>query len=242
MAAPLSPQIVDDLKQNFFWSYISQDEENFEVLNLEINVEDFLQYIDIDLSGVDPYSQNDLVSLHYGLNTKALDPGTKYFTYMLTNSEINGQGDLVNLGIIGNANEFLLLKENSVSLAVNAMEYLLRKEMYMEASIYSPYVDEATVIDSFTNHPLICSFPKEDFRTFILNNMSSPTMDLSTLILVFQMGATYLLGINPDYKVETAIVITKDTSGIRLDSINYTDKPFKFKAMDVGGLCPPSCG
>jgi hypothetical protein len=74
MASPLSTQIVDDLKQNFYWSYISQDEEQIEVVNLEMTVAQFLEYIDIDLDG-DPYNPEDLVTLYYGMNEKVSDPG-----------------------------------------------------------------------------------------------------------------------------------------------------------------------
>lgn len=242
MASPLPNQVVEDLKQNFYWSYISQDELNFELINLELTVEQFLEYIDIDLFGITPYSSNDLVTLHYGLNTKALDSSIKYFTYMLANSEINGLGVMENLGIIDYPTEFLLLEEGSSYSAISNTQYETYKGLYQDESIYSPYLNTVTVIDSFTNHPLMCSFPKEDFRNFILDNMSSPTMDLSTLKLVFQMGATLYSGVDSDYKVETALVINKDISGLRLDSINYTNKPFKFKAMDVGALCPPECG
>jgi hypothetical protein len=240
MASPLSTQLVDDLKQNFYWSYISQDEENLEVVNLEMTVAQFLEYIDIDLDG-DPYNPEDLVTLYYGMNEKVSDPGVNYFTYLAVNSVIE-MGVMVNLGIIDHPTEFLLLEEDGDYSAVNNATYLTRKGMYESASIFSPYTDETTVIGSFTNHPLMCSFPKEDFKNFIVDNMSSPTMDLSTLKLVFQFGATFHTGVNPDYKVETAIVITKDISGLRLDGINYMDKPFKFKAMDVGAICPPQCG
>lgn len=242
MASPLSTQIVDDLKQNFYWSYLSQNGTSIEIVNLEMTVEQFLEYIDIDLFGVDPYTPNDLVTLHYGMNTKVSDSAIKYFTYMLANSEINGLGVMVNLGIIDHPTEYLLLGEASTYSAINTTQYGIRKGMYEDAYIFSPYIDESVVISSFTNHPLMCSFPKEDFRNFILDNMSSPTMDLSTLKLVFQMGATYYTGVDSDYKVETAIVITKDSSGLRIDGINYANKPFKYKAMDVGQLCPPECG
>ncbi len=60
MASPLSTQVVEDLKQNFYWSYISQDKSNFELINLELTIEQFLEYIDIDLFGTTPYSSNDL--------------------------------------------------------------------------------------------------------------------------------------------------------------------------------------
>lgn len=242
MASPLTSQVVDDLKQNFYWSYLSQNGTDIEIVNLEMTVAQFLEYIDIDLSGVDPYSPDDLVTLHYGMNTKVSDSEIKYFTYMLANSEINGLGVMVNLGIIDHPTEYLLLEEAAAYSAINATQYGTRKGMYQAASIFSPYINASAVISSFTNHPLMCSFPKEDFRNFILDNMSSPTMDLSTLKLVFQMGATYHTDVNPDYKVETAIVITKDSSGIRIDGINYTGKPFKYKAMDVGQICPPECG
>lgn len=241
MASPLTNQVVDDLKQNFYWSYISQDETGIEIVNLEMTVEQFLEYIDIDISGVAPYTSSDLVTLHYGMNTKVSDSAIKYFTYMLANSEINGSGVIINLGIIDHPAQYLLLEEDGNYSAISSVQYDARKGMYEEASIFSPYIDDSEVIGTFANHPLSCSFPKEDFRNFIRDNMSSPGMDLSTLTLVFQMGASLISGVNSDYKVETSIVITKDSSGLRLDGLNYAGKPFECKAMDVGNLCPPHC-
>ena len=240
MAFPLAPQLVDDLKSNFHWSYISQNEDIDEV-SLEISVEDFLEYIAIDLEGTEPYPEDELVTLYYGMKTMLLTPFDKYFTYMLSNTERNGLGVIVNLGIIGDSDKYLLLSESAAHSAIGVSPFTVNKGMYLDAEIYSPYLDESMEINEFTNHPLSCSFPKETFRQFILENWDPLVTSLSQLKLVFQMGATYISLLNPDYKVQTAIIITKDLDGIRLDNLSYTDKPFKFKAMDVGSLCPPHC-
>jgi len=241
MASPLPNQIVEDLKQNFFWSYISQDEEHFEIVSLKISVESFLEYIDINLFGTTPYT-NELVALNYGVKTKIADSSINYYTFLITNSQVNNLGSIDNLGIINYPTKFLLLKENGVSEAIINSEYVLLSEAYKEMEIFSPYLNDSTIIDSLTDHPLVCYYPKEDFRNFILDNMVSTSMDLSTLFLDFQIGATFVSGVDSNYKVETPLVITSDNTGIRIDSINYNSKPFKYKALDVGQLCPPNCG
>lgn len=240
MASPLSTQLTNDLIQNFYWSYVSQNEQDIEIVNLEMTVAQFLEFIDIDLDG-DPYNPEDLVTLYYAMSEKSSDPGVYYFTYMIANSLVE-MGSIVNLGIINSSNEYLLIEEDGDYSAINNTIFQSKKAAYESASIYSPYINETTIIGVFTNHPLMCSFQKEDFKNFILDNMTSPEMDLSTLTLVFQLGATYYSGLNSNYKVETAIVTTKDSSGLRLDGINYMDKPFENKSMDVGQICPPSCG
>lgn len=241
MASPLVPQLVEDLKSNFYWSYVSQHESNIDTPALEISVEDFLDYIDIDLTGTDPYSENELVTLHYGAKSIIAQPLHKYFTYMIVNSERSILNVIVNLGIIGDSNQFLLLSEASGHSAIGNTPYSTNKAKYTDSEIFSPYINETTIIEDFTNHPLSCSFPKEDFRQFILENWDSGTTSLGNLKLVFEFGATYVSSLNANYKVQTAIILTKDGDGLRLNNTNYSGNPYKFKAMDVGSLCPPHC-
>lgn len=60
MTSPISTQVVEDLKQNLYWSYLSQNGTSIEIVNLEMTVAQFWEYIDIDLAGVDAYTPNDL--------------------------------------------------------------------------------------------------------------------------------------------------------------------------------------
>lgn len=241
MAFPLSTQLVEDLKSNFYWSYVSQDETNIESPTLEISVEDFLDYIDIDLMSVTPYNENELVTLYYGAQNIIAEPLHKYFNFMIVNSERSILNEIINLGIIDHSDQFLLLSEGPSHNAIGNATYSSNKTKYTDSTIYSAYINETTLIEEFTNHPLSCSFPKEDFRQFILQNWNSETTTLGELRLVFEFGATYISSLNSNYKVQTVIVLTKDDEGLRLNTTNYLGNPYKFKAMDVGSLCPPHC-
>lgn len=241
MAFPLAPQIVEDLKSNFYWSYVSQNGD-IESTNLEISVDDFLNYIELDLEGIVPYSEDELITLYYGMKPFVLEPSDRYFTYMIVNSERNNLGVIVNLGIIGYSDKYLLLSEGGNHIAIQNTDFEDNTIMYTDAFIFSPYINESTIIGEFTNHPLSCSFPKEQFRQLILENWDEINTSLSDLKLVFEMGASYISPLSVNYKVETVIITTKDNLGVRLDDIIYPDMPFKCKAMDVGALCPPSCG
>jgi len=241
MAFPLPNQVVNDLKQNFYWSYLSQFAETKEIVDLEISVAEFLEYIAIDIETVVPYGPDDFVTLYYGMNEKTSSPGVYYFTYMVANSAVSPSGAFVNMGIIDHPTEHLLLEEADECEAVNPVSFNTRKATYELSSIYSPYTGGSVMIDALPNHPVRCSFSKQDFKDFIVDNMTDSAMDLNTLILVFQMGATMVDGVDSNYKVQTPIILTKDSVGIRLDPFLYPGKPFKCKGMDVGKLCPPNC-
>lgn len=240
MASPLSTQIVNDLEQNFYWSYLSQKPTEIELVELEISVSDFLNYIEVDLYGTNPYPPEKLINFYYGMSNHSSGAGKKYFTFMLTNAEINNSGSMINLGIINYPDQYLFLGENQVNSSIDSVAYEGAVNMYKDTEIFSPYINQSVEIRIFNNHPLICSFGKEDFRNFIKDNISAPPIGYSQLSLVFRMGSTLYGGVDSDYKVETSIVVTKDNSILRLDAINYLNQPFKFKGLDVGNLCPPN--
>lgn len=254
---PLTQSSVQDMVNNFNLSYkfgfmnngvselINKDIFNF---NLKIKVETIKAFLSID----NIYNLDHGAAFYYIIYIDSQN--REFFTYAVTPAKydsttkkvtpkVNSQGEF----------EYLVFTPDNIVTGhkINQTEFQTYRNAYINKVEIREFTINDTVkttdITSLTNeeHPTNCYYSDQQIYFFEKDNSSIPINQNNFYLNLFN-GAIYkeykFNGKIYNFKVQTPILIFEyDSSIISSDRVFDPQKPYYYKALDVGRLCPPQC-
>ncbi len=245
ISAPVSNSKFIDDTESFNAVYQSQfdptpyPQPNPLVYPLKIQWDSVKKYINL---GILHRTENEGIAIYYTVRD---ENDERYFSYALGYAQIVEPNDTIECSPLSTAGgKYLSLKKGGGFDIIDAQQLSLDTARYHD-SVY--VLDRHPVLYTYLakelKHPRYCFINNKALRKVEAHNgnIVGDTIYLSFYHGAYTKTIDYPTSSPVDIEVQTPILVIEDHNGFHyLDEIDHFYK-FKFKALNIGRLCPPDC-